>query len=76
MGEVKIEIYCYLTADILTKILQKCLFSGSPPSISFYSKPLSLIGRRGNREVKFVRKKKHNKYHHVWYQIRDPDENF
>ena len=28
MGKVKIEIYWYLIADILTKVLQKCLLSG------------------------------------------------
>ena len=32
MGKVKIEIYCYLIADIVTKVLQKCLLSGSPPA--------------------------------------------
>ena len=29
---MKIEIYCALSEDILTKILQKCLLSGRPPS--------------------------------------------
>ena len=57
MGKVKIEIYCYPTADILTKVLQKCLLSGPPPSISFYTKILNLIGcHDGNRNVKFVKK--------------------
>ena len=34
MGKVKIEIYCYLIADILTKVLQKCLLSDPPSSVS------------------------------------------
>ena len=33
MGTVKIVIYYYLIADTLTKVLQKCLLSGPPPSI-------------------------------------------
>ena len=33
--KVKIEIYCYHIADILTTILRKGLISGPPPSISF-----------------------------------------
>ena len=43
MGKVKIEIYCYLIAVILTKVLQKGLLGGPPPSISFQSKPFNCI---------------------------------
>ena len=32
MGEVEIGIYCYLTADILTKVLQKCSLSSPFPT--------------------------------------------
>ena len=31
MGKVEIGIYCYLTADILTKVLQKCSLSSPLP---------------------------------------------
>ena len=55
MGKVKIEIYCHLIADILTKVLQKCLLSGPPPSISFYTKPLNSFGCLGNRNVEFAK---------------------
>ena len=57
MEKVKTEIYCYLIADILTKVLQKCLLNGPPPSISFQTKPLNLNGCHGNRNVKFAGKK-------------------
>ena len=34
--DLKIEIYCYLLAGVLTNVLQKCLLlSGPPPSLSF-----------------------------------------
>ena len=56
MGIVKIEIYCYLIADILTKVLQKCMLSDPPPSISFLSKTHNLIGCHGNQKVKFAKK--------------------
>ena len=32
---MKIGIHCYLTADILTKVLQKCVFSGPIQNIPF-----------------------------------------
>ena len=44
MGKVKIGIYCYLTADILTKVFQKYLLNGPLPNIYFLSKLLNLIG--------------------------------
>ena len=34
---MKIGIYCYLIADILTKLLQKCSLIGPLPNISFLS---------------------------------------
>ena len=48
MGKVEIGIYCYLTADILTKVLQKCSLSSPLPTIWILSKPLNLIGYHGN----------------------------
>ena len=36
MGKVKIKIYCYLIEDILTKVLQKCLLNGPPPTYQAY----------------------------------------
>ena len=56
LGKMKIGIYCYLTADILTNVLQKCFLSGPPLNISFLSKPLNLIGCHGNQKAKFERK--------------------
>ena len=57
MGKVKIEIYCYLIADILTKVLQKCSWSSLIfllcKPYEFLSKSLILIGCHGNRNVKF-----------------------
>ena len=44
MGKVKIGIYCCLTADILTKVLQKCSFRSPVPNLSVLFKPLHLIG--------------------------------
>ena len=42
-GELKIGIYCYLTADILKNVLQKCFLSSPLPNISGLAKPLNLI---------------------------------
>ena len=53
MGKVKIGLYCYLIAGILTGVLQKCSLSSPLPNILFVSKPLNLIGCHGNRKVKF-----------------------
>ena len=56
IGIVEIGIYCYLTADILTKVLQKCTLSSLLSiiiTIWILSKPLNLIGFHGNRNVKF-----------------------
>ena len=35
MGKVKIGIYCFFIADILTKVFQKFLFTGPLPNILF-----------------------------------------
>ena len=58
MGKVKIEIYCYLVAVIVTKVSQKCLLSCPPPSISFQSRPVNLIGCHGNKKFakKYIKK--------------------
>ena len=55
MGKVKIEIYryCYITVDILTKVLQKCSLSSPLQNIWILSKLLNLIGCHGNRKDKW-----------------------
>ena len=58
MGKMKISIYCYVTADILTNVLQKCSLSSPLPNVLFLSKPLNLTGCHGNRKTKFAKKKK------------------
>ena len=58
MGKVKIGLYCYLTADILTNSLQKCSLNSPMPNILFLSIPLDLIGCHGYRKAKFLLKKK------------------
>ena len=50
MGKVKVGLHFYLSADVLTKVLQKCSLSSPLP------KPLNLIGHHGNRNAKFVEK--------------------
>ena len=40
MGKMKIDIYCYLVADILQKFFQKCLLSSPLANIYFLSKLL------------------------------------
>ena len=55
MGKVEIDIYCYLTADILTKVLQKCSLISPLPTIWNLSKPLNLIGCHGNQNAKFAK---------------------
>ena len=54
MGKVKTGLYYYLTADILTKVLQKCSFSSPLTCISFFSNPLSLIGCHGDQKAKLA----------------------
>ena len=57
MGKKKIGIYCYFIADILMKVIQKCLLSDPLPNnqiIYFLSKTLSLIGCHGNQKAKFA----------------------
>ena len=46
---------CYLTADILTKVLQRCSLSSLLPNIWILSKPLDLIGCHGYRKDKFAK---------------------
>ena len=41
-------IYCYLTADILTKVLQKCSLSSPLPNVSVLSRSVNVIGSHGN----------------------------
>ena len=42
MGKVKVDLYCYLTADSLTKILPNCSLRRLLP-VLFLSNPLNLI---------------------------------
>ena len=56
MRKVKICLYCYVKADILTKVLQKCLLSSPLPNKSFLSKSLNLVGCYANRKAKFEKK--------------------
>ena len=56
MGKVKVGLYFYLIADILTKVLQNCSLSSPLPNISFLPNPLNLIGRHGNQKAKFAKK--------------------
>ena len=51
MGKVEIGIYFCVTADILTKVLQKCSWSSPLQTIWILSKSLILIGCHGNRNV-------------------------
>ena len=52
----KVGLYFYSTADILTKVFQKCSLSSPLPNIWILSKPLNLIGCHGNRKDKFTKK--------------------
>ena len=52
----KICLYCYLTADILTSVLQECSLSSPLPNIWNLSKTLNLIGWHGNRKAKCANK--------------------
>ena len=56
MGKVEIGIHCCLTADILTKVLQRCSLSSPLRNIGILSKLLNLIGCHGNRKAKFAKK--------------------
>ena len=59
MGKGKIHRYCYLIADILTRVLQKCSLSSPLLNLLFLSNPLNLIGCHGNRNAKFPKIKNH-----------------
>ena len=50
MGKVEIGIYFCVTADILTKVLQKCSWTSPLPTICI------LIGCHANRKAKFKKK--------------------
>ena len=56
VGKMKIGIYCYLTADILINILQKCSLRSPLSNIAFVSKSLNLIGCHDNRKPKLEKK--------------------
>ena len=56
MGKVKVGLCFYLTADILTKKIQKCSWSSPLPNIWILTKPLNLIVCHGNRKAKFANK--------------------
>ena len=54
MEKMKIGIYFYFTADILTIFFFKCLLSGPLLNIYFLSKPLNLIGCHGDQNTQFA----------------------
>ena len=56
MEKVKVGLYCYLIADILIKILQRCSLSSPLPNIWILSILLNLIGCHGNQKDKFAKK--------------------
>ena len=56
MGKVKVGLYFYLIADILTKVFLNCSLSGPLQDIWILSKPLYVIGCHGNRNAKFAKK--------------------
>ena len=56
MGKVEIGIYFSVSADILTKVLQKISWSRPLPTIFILSKSLFLIGCHANRKAKFSKK--------------------
>ena len=55
MGKVEIGICFCVTADILTKVLQKCSLSSPLPTICILSKSLILIGGHCNQKAKFFK---------------------
>ena len=57
MGKTKEGLSCYLIADILTKVLQRCSSSSPLPNIRILPKPLHLTGCHSNRKDKFAKKK-------------------
>ena len=57
---MKIGIFCYLIADILTKVLQKCSLRGPLQNIPFLLS-FNLAGYHGNQKAKFAKKKKKKK---------------
>ena len=65
MRKVKNGIYCYLTADILTKVLQQCSLSSPIPNIAFLSKPLSLVGCMATERLNLQKKNKTEKKTHL-----------
>ena len=48
----------YLTANILTKVLQKCSLSSPLPNISFLPNPLNLIGCLATERLNLQKEKK------------------
>ena len=55
IGKVKIRLYCYLIADILTRVLQNCSLTSPLLNLLFLLNPLNLIGCHGNTKAKFPR---------------------
>ena len=53
--KMKIGIYPYFIADILTKLLLKCSLSSPLPNIQFLSTPLHKIGCHGNLKAKYAK---------------------
>ena len=53
MGKMKIGIYCYFIADILTKVFLEMFVEWSSAK-HFLAKPLNLIGCHGSQKAKFA----------------------
>ena len=51
MGKIKIGIYCYLIADILIKVFQKCLLNG-PQTYNFLSKHLVCLQKNIQKSIR------------------------
>ena len=56
IGKVKVGLYCYLIADILTKVLQRFSLSSPQPNVLILSKLQNWIGCHDNWKNKFVKK--------------------
>ena len=57
MGKMKIGIYCYFIADILTKVFRNAFWVVLYQIYTFSPKLLSLIGCHGNEKAEFATKK-------------------
>ena len=54
MGIVEFGFYCYLTADIYTRVLQACSLSSPLSNVLYLSKLLNCFGCHGKQNAKFT----------------------